>query len=253
MQFSGKYMLKSVFMISVLAAGAVHAQTVTDGQWHGALSAGGSFANNNSTTQNLNFNADGSKATLQDKVSLYSLANYGRSTVNDVKTRTAQLLRAGGRYDYNLSPDAFAFGGAELETNKPQNINSRYALNAGAGYHVIRSKETAFDVFAGIGYSGKRFTAAVAPAPSSVNGAELLLGEEYSHQLSATSAFKQKLVIYPGQSDMGLRSTLDMSLATVVANAWTLNVGANINYNSKPGAGFKTTSSLLTVGFGYKY
>ncbi len=60
-------------------------------------------------------------------------------------------------------------------------------------------------------------------------------------------------MIYPDNSKIGVRSTLDASLATVIANGWTINTGITISYVSKPSDGFKKTSSLLTFGFGYKY
>ena len=72
-------------------------------------------------------------------------------------------------------------------------------------------------------------------------------------KLGSSSAFKQRLVFYPGHNNLGNRATLDAMLSTAIVGAWTLNVGGSARYNSKVPAGFKKTESLLTVGFGYKY
>ncbi|MBR7800345.1 DUF481 domain-containing protein [Undibacterium fentianense] len=228
-------------------------QSLQDNLWHGGIAIGGSYASSNTVAQTFNLNANGSKASKEDKLGLYTVINYGSNTVNKIKTNTAQLLRLGGRYDYNLSETSFFFGGSEIETNKIQNIDSRYSVNAGAGFKLIKTDETSFDIFTGLGYSDTRFGTTIPPSPSSKKGVEILLGEESTHKLSTTSSVKQRWSIYPGSAGIGTRSTFDISLATVVANGWTLNAGAAVSYTSKPSNNFKRTSSLITFGFGYKY
>jgi len=243
----------TLFCVGAIVSGSSFAQAMPDGQWHGVISVGGAAASSNTSTQTFNALANGSRETTADKISIYSLANYGNNKTNGVSVRTSQLLRLGGRYDYNLSNTLYAFGGGDFETNKIQNISSRYGLNAGLGYKVVRSADMSFDVFGGVGYSDTKFVTTTPPDASSIRGVQLLLGEESSHQLSKTSTVKQRFVYYPGQSVIGNRSTFDVSLATLISDAWTLNVGAGLTYNSKPSTGFKTTSSLVTFGFGYKY
>jgi putative salt-induced outer membrane protein len=229
------------------------AQTAQDNQWHGGVAIGGSYASSNTSTETLNIMASGTKASKEDKLNFNTVVNYGSNKVNDIKTNTAELFRLGGRYDYNLSDTSFFFGGAEVETNKIQNIDSRYAINSGAGYKVIKTDETNFDLFTGIGYSNTKFGTTIPPSITGKHGAEFLFGEESSHKISTTSSIKQRWVIYPGSSDIGTRSTLDIHLATVVANGWTLNAGTSISYTSKPSNNLKKTNSLITFGFGYKY
>ncbi|MBI3729074.1 MAG: DUF481 domain-containing protein [Burkholderiales bacterium] len=239
--------------LSLTAHNCAQAQALQDNQWHGGISIGGAYASSNTSTQTFNVIANGSKASKEDKLGVYTLINYGSNKVNGVKTNTAQLFRLGGRYDYNLSPDSFFFGGSEVETNKIQNVDSRYAVNAGAGYKAIKTEETSFDLFTGVGYSETRFGVTIPPSVANKKGVEFLLGEESTHKISPTSSVKQRWVIFPGNANIGNRSTFDINLATVVANGWTLNAGASISYSSKPSNNFKKTTSLVTFGFGYKY
>lgn len=237
--------LASIGLIGVAAASA---QAQTDGRWHGSVAAGGALASGNTTSQALTIGADGVKATTADKTTLYGLANFAQSTVNDVTTKTSELFRLGGRYDYNLSAQYFAFGGAEAETNKAQGLDSRYAANAGLGYKMIRTPSTTWDLFAGLGYSSTRYTVDLTR-----KGVELVLGEESTHKLSDTTSFKQRLMVFPGQDDLGVRSTFDATLSTAISGGWTLNVGAAVRHASKVPDGTKNVDSLVTVGFGYKY
>lgn len=234
----------AAFSALALAAAGAMAQDKPDGLWHGGVSIGGAVASGNTDSKTLAANADAARATAQDKITLYGVANYGRSA----GVTTANLLRLGGRYDWNLSDKLFAFGGAETETNKAGGVKSRYALNGGIGYKLVRTPVTSWDVFAGVGYSDTSFTDG-----SSRNGAELLLGEESSHKLSDTTTVKQRLVVYPGSSDVGTRATFDAGLATAISGGWTLNTGLAYRYASKVAAGMKKSDTLLTFGFGYKF
>lgn len=227
---------------------AMAADPATDGMWHGALSAGGAAASGNTTSQSLALNADGSKATVQDKISLYGLSNYNRSQISGVNTTTSNLLRLGGRYDYNLGDKLFAFGGGEYETNKAGGLQSRENANVGVGYRAYRSADAAVDVFGGVGYNDIRYTNNLQR-----HGAELILGEEGSYKLSPTTSFKQRLVFYPGSNGLGRRATFDAGLATAISGAWTLNLGLSSRYVSSAPVGVKNTDTLLTMGFGYKY
>ncbi len=229
-------------------ATAAHAQTVLDGQWHGDISVGGSSASGNSSANTLNMRADGIRATALDQISLYALINYGSSTTNGVKTRSADLVRLGGRYDRNINEILFAFGGGELEVNKPGGVKSRQTVNLGGGWHIVRRPETTWDLFAGVGATATKFTDG-----SSRNGPELLVGEESSHKLGMSTTFKQRLAVYPGSSEVGNRATFDAGLATAIVGGWTFNAGLGLRYTSKVAPGLSKNERLLTFGFGYKF
>lgn len=231
-----------------LASHAALAQDTPDGQWHGGLSISGALASGNNSSRTLAANADASRATAEDKLSLYGLANYGRNKVDGTDTTTADLLRLGGRYDFNLGQQWFSFGGAEGETNKAGGVRNRYSLNGGVGYHLLKDDTNSWDVFGGLGYTDTRYTDG-----SSANGAQVLLGEESSHKVSETTTLKQRFVYYPGGGELGHRATLDAGLATRIAGGWTLNAGLSSRYASRVPAGTKKTDNLLTVGFGYKF
>jgi putative salt-induced outer membrane protein len=234
--------------VMLLTTATAHAQDEPDGKWHGGITIGGAFASGNSASRVLTGTADAAVATTIDKISLYGNVNYGRSDIDGIRTTTSDQVRLGGRYDYNLSESLFLFGGANAETNKVAGLKSRYGINTGAGYKIIRTAETTFDVFAGVGYSKVKFT-----DDSSANGAELMIGEESTHKLSDTTTFKQRLEFRPGQGDLGNLATFDASLATAISGAWTLNTGLAVRYASEVAPGLKSTDTLVTVGFGYKF
>lgn len=245
-----------LFSIAGLMSFATNAQTTEDNKWHGNFVIGGSITTGSNSSENFNADIDNTRASNKDKINLHATANYGSSTVDDVSQRTAQLFRAGGRYDYNLTKTVFVFAGGDQESNKLQNIDSRTTLNGGTGYKLVHSATSSWDLFAGVGYSSTKFltqTKIFPPKSLRTQGSTLMFGEESSHKLSEATTIKQSLIVYPGQSEINTRSVFDASLSTTIIGDWTLNVGTKIEYESDLGPEFKSTSSLVTFGFGYKY
>lgn len=243
-------MTRSTLLLAALCltCPAALAQDTPDGRWHGGLSLSGALASGNTSSRTLAANADTSRATAEDKISLYGIANYGRSRVGGVSTTTADLLRVGGRYDFNLGARWFSFGGAEGETNEAGGVRDRYSLNGGVGHHLVKNDAHLWDVFAGVGYTDTRATDGMR-----ADGAQALFGEESSHKLSDTTSLKQRLVYYPGGGELGDRATFDAGLATTLSGSWTLNAGLSSRYSSRVPAGTRKTDKLLTMGFGYRF
>jgi putative salt-induced outer membrane protein len=242
-----------IFLFALLS-GAAFSQKLPDSLWHGDVAIGGSYSSGINSSRNFNVNVNSSRSSVEDKIHLDAIANYGSSTSDEVTQITARLLRASGRYDFNLNEDVFVFFGTEHETN--QNIDLRSNVNSGAGYKMLHSEKSSWDLFAGMGYSSTKLhdQTKIFPLRQKVRqGSTLLIGEESHHKISETTSIRQKLVIYAGQSEVGKRGVWDLSLNTVVIGGWTLNVSANIQYEGKTVPEDPSVSSLVTFGFGYKY
>lgn len=179
---------------------------------------------------------------------VYGLALRADSKQGGVTTKSADLMRIGARYDRTITDRLFGYAGLEFEKDDLQD-RLRSVGTVGLGYKVLRTADTTLDVFGGIGYLRNDFKNG-----RDSDGATLQFGEESTHKLSASAAFKQRLVIYPGlESELGNRATWDATLATAMAGGWALNVTYGLRYFSKAAAGTKSTDSLLMVGAGYKF
>jgi len=137
------------------AAGIAQAQVLVkpDGQWRAALGLGASLSSGNSDASNVSLTGEAVRATEVDKTSLYGNLQYARSG----GVATGEQLRLGGRQDHDLSPAAFAFAGLDFERNKFSNLKLRSQLTGGLGYHVLKSPETSFDIFSGLGYTEDKY------------------------------------------------------------------------------------------------
>lgn len=240
---------------TVLASGLASAQTTLkpDGVWRSSLGAGLSLTSGNTKSTAFNLNGEALRQTEQDKARLYGTAIYGKS--NGVEN--TNLFRGGGRYDYNLTPQVFGFGGLDVERDKIGNLKLRVAPSVGLGYHVIKNPNTTFDVFGGVGYVHDSFFTAQllnGRVRDTYGRAELLFGEESTHKLSATTTFRQRLVVYPNLAESGqYRAIFDTGLAVAMSSTLSLTLGLINRYNSDPGGTLKKNDLLFVTGVNVKF
>ena len=240
---------------ALCATTAAQAQATVkdDGQWRSALGLGASMTSGNSKSTSLSFTGAAVRPTKADKISLYGNVQYAKSG----DTTTGEQERLGGRYDYNINPLMFGFGGLDLERNKFANLKLRGLASAGLGYHAIKTDSMTLDLWGGLGYTSERYIDAMVvdgASRTSYGYLSLLLGEESAHKLSDTTSFKQKLVLVPNLKNRGeFRATWDAGVAVAMSKAMNLNVGFSLQHNSQPGDGRKSTDTLLTTGVSVKF
>lgn len=244
--------LVAIGLLGFASTAMAQATVKPDGQWRAALGAGLSMASGNTTSRLLNMTGDVVKVTATDKWNLYGTMVYGKSG----GTTTADLFNLGGRYNQDLNAQLFWFGQGDLARNKLANLSLRTSLAGGLGYHLVKTDAMTFDVFAGLGYSTDSYinsTIVAGESRSSYSRLELLIGEESTHRLTATTAFKQRLVIYPNLSDRGeFRAVFDAGLSVAMSNTLSLTTTVGMRHNSDPGTGLKKTDTLLFTGVTYK-
>ena len=241
---------------SLLMANTALAQDKTDGLWRGTGGAALAMTRGNTDTSALNLTADAVNATAQDKLGLGGAYNYGKSKTAGVSNTTADKWNAYGQYDYNLSPQAFVFGKLGFEADKLVHLDLRASAAGGLGYKVIATKELNFSLFGGAAYSTDQY--GVPQTIGSSTGkhfqrSSVYLAEESAHQLSATTAFKQRLDFYPGLSgDKAKLAKFSAGLAVAMNSTLNLTVSLTDNYNSAPPAGNKKNDLGLFTGINVK-
>jgi putative salt-induced outer membrane protein len=251
-----KFSRWSIAACAMMASGLTYAQATVkpDGVWRGALGAGLTFSDGNSKSTAFNLNGETVRATANDKARIYGTAIYG--TVSGKVN--ANLGRLGGRYDYDLTPQVFGFGGIDFEYDKIAFLKLRVAPSVGLGYHVIKNANTTFDVFGGVGYVYDDYTKKL----NNIDGKdrdhygrpELLLGEQSTHKLSASTSLRQSFTIYPNLSNRGeFRSVFDAGLSVAMSSNLSLTLSLINRYNSDPGASIKKSDTLFITGISAKF
>jgi putative salt-induced outer membrane protein len=237
------------------ALGQVHAQPAPpDGQWRGSLGLSGSLSAGNTESASFSAKLDATRATEDNKWSLYGTSLYGKRRVATGDEKTADNARLGVRHDNDFAPPLFGFVLGEAETDRLADLDYRTTIALGLGVHVVKSEAHGFDVFAGLARTHSKYDPDFAVPPASGRTTELLLGEESSHKLSETLSLKQKLTVYPSLESSGeFRSVFDASLIVGLTSRLSLQVGLQNKYTSEVPLGVKKSDTLLLTGLNVRF
>ena len=212
--------------------------------WTGFVEAGLSLTTGNSETTNFAAGANASRITTKDKTSLYLATVYNKDSTTGESRTTANAVRWGGRYEYNLNPRLNAFGFTDLEHDEFQLLDLRVVLGGGLGWYFVKDDKNQFQIFGGASYNYENFS-----TDESRNSAELLAGEEWIYKLSDRVALNERLTFFPNMSETGeYRMTFDSGLITKL-NTWLdWHITLSDRYISNPVEPAKKNDFLLTTG-----
>ncbi len=224
--------------------------------WSGLLDTGLSLTRGNSESLTFSLSGKAARVTDRDKISVYTTSIFTDSAVNGVTSTTAHAIRGGVRGDLNVSDKLFVFGFTDFEYDQFQDLDLRNVVGGGLGYHVVKTKNTAFDVFAG-GDFDQDFFGAIAATPSTPakaavtrkNG-EVDLGETSNAKINSRTTITEQFSLFPNVSSTGsYRFQFDATAATKLKNWLSWQVTYSDRYLSDPLPSFKKNDLILSTGF----
>ncbi len=245
------------FMVALLllsASGGAFGQatTIEDGQRRYAVGAGTSYFSGNNTTSSASLSFDTVRATQREKLSFTGKGQIARNL--GATTGEAALLAT--RYQREITRYVYGFGQAEALRDTGARLGSRYSIANGGGFHLLRSEEHKWDVFAGLGYAIDRYTQTIELAGiprERYERVELLVGQESSHQFSENTTLKQRLTLFPNVTDGGQhRAEFDVGLSVGMNQTISLTTSLAIRYNTQPGRGLKNRDVALITALTWK-
>ena len=225
--------------------------------WTGTagLNFGGSMGN--SETRTFLVNANAVRATRTDKTLLYFTAIKSSATINNVSVETAQAVRGGWAYSRNLSPKLFANVFNDWETNKFQNLDLRFVLGGGLGYHAWKGEKGTLDLVGGIAYARDTFGAFPGPplqAGFTDSRAELYYGNDFNYQVNSRTTFTQSWRRFHNVSEFGAyRMNFDAAANTQISKWLTWNVGVSDRYLANAPFGRKANDFIYSTGIGVSF
>jgi putative salt-induced outer membrane protein YdiY len=228
--------------------------------WGGLLDLGLSLTRGNSSSSALSIAGKASRAVPKNKLSLYYTQIYGKDSRQSPALTTANAIHAGLRDEFNLSSRVFVFAFTDFDSDVLENLDLRNVIGGGLGYHLVKSKNTQFDVFGGGSFNQEYFSAYTAanpaPPPDTVaipsetrRSAEIVAGESFSTKLGPRTTFTEQLVFFPNLSSTGdYRVTFDATANTKIKSwlGWQLTLSDR--YITDPPFGLKGNDLLLSTG-----
>lgn len=134
------------------AMGRLQHPHLTD-DWNGLLDTGLSLTRGNSATLTFALSGKAVRETDRDKITVYATAIYGKNENTSPSQTTAHQIQGGVRGDVNFSERWFGFAFTDFNYNELQHLDLQNVIAGGVGFHMIKRKNTAFDLFGGAGYN----------------------------------------------------------------------------------------------------
>ena len=217
--------------------------------WSGGGSLGWAGTNGNAKTLTFTTAVRAARVTNTDKTSLYFGLIKASALVNGVTSSTAQAVRGGLGYDHNVSPRLFVNLFNDYEYDRFQNLDLRFVIGGGLGFHAVKTERSLLDLLAGADYNRSNFSTGLKR-----NSAEAFWGDEYTLNLTGATSLVQSFRMFNNLSDTGAyRVNADLGFVTRVNKWLTWNVALSDRYLSNPVPGRKTNDWLYTTGLGLTF
>lgn len=223
--------------------------------WSGTLDTGLSLTRGNSATLSYTLAGKAVRQTDRDKISVYANEVYGKNDTTSPSQVIAHQTTGGVRGDLNVSARWFVFAATDFDSNALQNLDLQNVVYGGVGVHVVKTKNTQFDLLGGAGYNQEFFAAYTLP-PATValpavtqRNAEANAGEQFDVKLSSRSSFSETLNYFPNfTGPSGYRFALIFVVSTAISKWLGWQFSLNDNFLSNPPTGIKRNDLLLSTG-----
>ena len=145
--------------------------------WAGSASLGFAGTIGNARTSTFTTSINAVRATKTDKTSIYFKTINASALANGVSAATARAVRAGVAYDHNVSSRMFVNIFNDWEYDRFQNLDLRFVVGGGVGFHAVKTERSRLDLLAGFDYNHSKFS-----TPLTRNSGELFWGDDYNLQ-----------------------------------------------------------------------
>ena len=217
--------------------------------WAGTASVGLAGTSGNAETLTFTTAVNAARVTNTDKTTITFSTIKASALTNGKDADTAQAVRGGISYDHNLAPRIFANVFNNWEYDKFQDLNLRFVVGGGVGFHAVKTDRSKLDLLGGFDFDHASFS-----TPLTQSFAEVFGGDDYTLKVGKTTSLVQGFRIFDDLSNLGgYRANFNVGLSTKVSKWLVWNVSLSDNYLNHPAPGRKTNDFLYTTGLGITF
>jgi putative salt-induced outer membrane protein len=216
--------------------------------WNAAVDAGFTAARGNTALHNLHFGFKAVETADRHRLNI-AFSSLLAENLAPTHTTTANKIRSGIRYEYNVTDRVYGFGLATFDSDQLQQLDLRSVLGAGIAFRVAGGPSAVLDLFSGGSFDKESFS--IYPTR---NSGELLAGEELTYKLSSRTSVSERFVMFPNVTNLGQhRVNIDSSAVLKLTNwlGWQSNL--TDMYLSDPPAGTRNSDVLITTGIRFMF
>lgn len=221
-------------------------------KWHGAVSAGFSATQGNTSTERENVSVDVSRRSENDRITVkadYALGKQEDPDTGEEKT-TEDWWRTRLKYDYFVSKKLYVYGDSRYEKDSVAELDRRMVVGGGGGYQWIESEDMNFSTEAGLASLYERFD----NQTGSNTEVSVQLGYHFDKKLYKALTFINDLTYYPSIGDFGdyyLTSTAELRASFL--KSMFANFKVIFDYDATPAEGAGKTDVKYILGVGWSF
>ncbi|MBS1855664.1 MAG: DUF481 domain-containing protein [Acidobacteria bacterium] len=217
--------------------------------WTGNGTVGFAGTAGNAKTLTFTTGVTAARVTNTDKTSLYFNTIKASAVVNGKSADTAQAVRGGVAYNHNAGKRLFFNGFNDWEYDRFQNLDLRFVLGGGVGFHAVKTERATLDLLGGADFNHSSFS-----TPLTTNAAELFWGDDYNLKLSGNTSLVQSYRMFNDLNNTSTyRVNFDLGTSTKLYKSLTWNLSLSDRFLSTPAPGRKTNDFLYTTGLGITF
>ncbi len=160
--------------------------------WDGYAKLGANFRRGNTVQLDFTLSAGVQRRSSSSRFAADFIANYSRSKDQDtgIKSTTADSTRLTATYDWFFSQKIF-LRAMDFEYTRDEflNVDYRVSYGVGAGYHLIDTSRTSWDINAGPSYQKTQFKNVIEGESRHETSLGLVLGTEFSYEITGDIDF----------------------------------------------------------------
>jgi putative salt-induced outer membrane protein YdiY len=213
--------------------------------WEGNIHAGGSHESGNTDRITFNFGGEGELNFRSERIELKFLTVY---TEEDNKISSRNTF---GRmqYDHLFNKKWYGLLSMEALNDSFKDLNLRYAVGPGVGYHLWNDDIKTLKLEAGLTYFSEDLK--VGEDSRFMTGR---LASKFGYKLSEVVSFKNETIMFPSFEKVGdFKLRNEAGLATRLAEDWSLVLSHILDYDNNAPVDTKASDSIFTFGLQYNF
>jgi len=212
--------------------------------WASSLSAGLTLTRGNS--QSLLYSAEivTTKKTPANEYSFGLLGAYG----NQNSVESVNNYKAFGQWNHLFSERFYSYIHADATRDLIANLDYRLNVGPGAGYYLVKAKDTTLSTEAGVGYQNEHL------GGNYNSFATLRLAENFEHKFGTVARVWQTVELLPQVDKFeNYVVNFEVGIEASISKSFSLKTALDDAFQNQPAAGRKQNDVKLVSGIVYKF
>ena len=214
-------------------------------EWEGTVDAGFELTSGNSDTRSFRFAFNASRKTHRDQLTLYALSVYSVDELPTARPHVTANENSGGvRFGHDLTERLFLFSNTDFMSDGLQDLNLRFVLGGGVGYHVVSGDRATLDLLGGLNFTHEDYV----EIQRNLGAGQV--GEEFKFKLSKNTSMIQNVAFFPDLTSSEGNYRVNFNLGTITKIVKWLGWQNNFSdtYVTNPPSGKKQNELVFTSG-----